>query len=292
MFDPLSWGLGWGLGKLGEAIIKALTPSELPRRLTKSVEDWASHLPENAQVEPSAIFARDDTQGPARLLLSQRLKDSTPPSDQEWLAALLERWEAIKAQGGDLQPLFQLTKAEASSLLASLATRLATVCLGDERIFRTTTAGVAARSQAWLQGSAVMFVTEIEEPKRYTPSYEIRFYIHNPGAESIMVYHLGADIVDVEDNTVTRTATPGAPIQEYQFRLRLHPKTGHQEMMPLGPRRFELKSRESEFFVVHVSADPGYDYLVRLTAQKRDLLSSEASQISTPELWLKFEEAP
>jgi hypothetical protein len=289
-FDVVSWALGWGLGKIFEKAIKLLTPSELSTRLTKSIQSWADSLPEESFVDPAAIFVANEPEvGPARRLLFQRLTDSRIPSREEWHKALVERWAAVRERGGDLHAFFHLPETKASDHLSTLAERLETVCLGDEQMFRTATAGLAIRIADWQQTSPVMFVSEIREPERYDAAYSISFYFHNASSEPLMVHGLSAEIIGLSSNLTSRTSTPGAPIVEYQFEVLLKPELGSVPLRAIGPRRFNLKQDETEYFNVRVTAVPGTDYRLRLTANVRELRSNSTSQASTPDFWLRFE---
>jgi hypothetical protein len=40
-FDPLSWALGYGLGKVATAVIDNATSKDLQKRLREATESWA-----------------------------------------------------------------------------------------------------------------------------------------------------------------------------------------------------------------------------------------------------------
>jgi hypothetical protein len=291
-FDIIAWSLGWTLGKIGDSIIRSLTPSELRSRLSNSIESWTNALPAERYVDARAIFASSDVDpGPARRLLFERLIDSNLPTEQEWHLALVERWRTIVrgTSAADLQPFFRLTESEASSELLKLATRLTAVCRGDERMYRNATVGLNHRIHEWQIGTPVMLINEIDEPERWNSSYYVHFHLHNGSDSSLLVAKLQAVVDEVAKINRFAAKTPGAATIEHSFTASLVPTVGPTKLVPLGPSRFTLRPGETEFFNVEIHADGGWDYLVRLSAVATKLHDGTKFDVSTARFWMSFE---
>ena len=288
-FDLLAWALGWALGKAGEGAIKALTPNELSARLSTSIESWAEGLPSERSVNPNAIFARFEPEpGPARRLLFQRLTDSVAPSNDEWLAALLERWHAVRSLGDGLQPFFTLNETEATEALSALSQRLADVCLGDERMYRNATTGLGDRIRRWGNRSAVLAINEITEPERWETNYSLGFHLHNPKIETILVSRLEIVVEAVQEIQGASPLTPGAAIVEHEFEVLLPIEPGRALLTTSGPRRFQLEPGKTEFFRLYTAAREGYEYRVRIVALTRAIPSDEISEVTTEDFYLIY----
>ena len=300
-FDPVSWVFSYGLGKVGDRIIKYLTPSELSVRLEATVRDWASGLGAERWADPVAIFSENEPEpGPARRLLAQRLTDSKLPAAQEWHDALLERWETVSAVAGERQPFFALTDEEAAHDLRQLAERLATVCRSDEKMYRASMIGLAERMEAWHvalrdregEPDARLLVRTIDAPERYDASYKIAFHVFYGGSGVVLIERLRINVISVLPVHRYAVKTPGAPAKEYRFAARLEPRAGNYEMSSRGPRRFQLSSGNegrSELFRLEVEAQQGWAYLAQIVATQVDLQHNKSTDIATPEFWLTFE---
>lgn len=136
-FDFLSWVLGQTLSRS----LSSITEKTLSGELNRAVDDWASSLPPEFNVHPSAIF-RDpscaDLEGrPALAALRQMISGGRVPSVHRWTAALLERWSEVASRGGpDLQAIFQRDEESVVPLIEDLAQRLHGVCASQESLFR------------------------------------------------------------------------------------------------------------------------------------------------------------
>jgi hypothetical protein len=133
-FDPLTWFLGFVFTQTSNKALGALKSNKLSARIERATKEWASELPEGCGVVPEALQHTLSTQSSgdeqAREQLARLLESYTIPSVEEWHAALLERWNEVRAQipRSELQPLFKLEPEEASSHLNVLAERLKKVC--------------------------------------------------------------------------------------------------------------------------------------------------------------------
>jgi hypothetical protein len=292
VIEVVGWLGSWAVGKLGDTIISALTPSALKRRLSKTIEDWSQALPPERHIEPSAIFATGDLEpGPARRVLFEHLTDSELPTEHEWYLALFERWRAIaeKASPDETQPFFLLPEAEASRELHKLANRLDAVCRGDETMYRNATAGLGRRVRDWQNIDAVMIVNEIIPPQRYSAFYEIGFHLFNGGDSAILISGLRAIVEEMRKVDTFAVNTPGAPLTEYPFKVTLEPVLGSVRLLAQGPRRFTLKPNETEFLRVEITAVAGWEYLIRLGADKMLLHDGSTKAVQTADFWVNFE---
>jgi len=300
-FDIIAWALGWGAAKLADGLVKALTPSDLAVRLQATVESWANALPAGYEIDPGAVFRLNDPDaGDARKLLSKRITDGQLPTKDEWFAALMERWTAVDRANG-LQPFFNQPATEASRHLQELAERLSAVCRGDERMFRSA----VLRYEEWkhvgrnlsrnepVQKHAVLFVSDVIEPRNYNRDYVVDFHIHNPTEAELLIGRLRIEIKDIRKINQHRVVTPGALAARSSFTAYLTPNDALVPLVPLNSaaREFRLSPNGgTDLFSLTVSGVPGYEYSIKLAANETRLADNGRSSITTPELSLSFGE--
>jgi hypothetical protein len=289
----LEWGAKTGL----EAVLKALTPTELSSRLAATTKSWVESLPPGFEVDPSAVLRlRDIGVGPARRLVSQRMTDGRLPTQDEWLDALTEWWNAAD-KGADMQPFFRQPENEVSPHLRNLAARLTDVCESDKQLCL----GVFTRAAEWQLAATArgdperlngwLFINEVIEPPSYSTAYEIDFHAHNPTADEVLINRMRIEVQGTRKIDLHRIVTPGHPGERYSFAARLSVNSPEAQLVPTGKahREFRLAARGgSDLFSVKVRAAPGYDYFVRLVANETNLRNNQRTVLKTPELCLTF----
>ena len=141
--DVLAWAIKLGLGSASKWAAEAIFGDALSRKLNKTVEDWARGLPDDFWVDPQAIFnldaAGDDLPRPRLTALQKVFITKRIPTEEQWLGALMERWEEVKGeQGADAQPFFKRSKAEVEPRLLELSRAIVDACRTDQDMFRVT----------------------------------------------------------------------------------------------------------------------------------------------------------
>jgi hypothetical protein len=143
-FSLAAWAIGYGLSSASKWASSEIFSDALARKLDRTVEAWASALPDGVAVYPAALFdagAAPDSSSPCRERLGKTLLDRRIPTEEEWFDAFLERWEAVKRRiGKEAQSLFLLPEDEAAPLLRLLARQVVDVCRADQDMFRISTA--------------------------------------------------------------------------------------------------------------------------------------------------------
>jgi hypothetical protein len=155
-------------------------------------------------------------------------------------------------------------------------------------MYRSATLDLRARLDRLGSTDANLGIHEIIEPPRWSSHYDIGFYCHNGGADPILMSGLMIKVLEVRDFPTASPVTPGAPSIEYSFEATLTPEIGRVSMMPLGPRSFNLKSDETEFFRLDLAAYAGHEYRLRLGAKVTNLARQDQSDVLTPDFWLAF----
>ena len=130
-FDPISWALGFALSKAAQKGLDAAFPHSLREALEDEVEAWARSASRVGELYPQALFLptreldENEAVGPGLATLRERLLALEVPSEDEWFAALRERWLSVRTQyAPDVQPFFLAPESEVTSLLRDLAVRL------------------------------------------------------------------------------------------------------------------------------------------------------------------------
>lgn len=219
----LEWGAKTGL----EAVLKSLTPSELSSRLKAPIKSWVESLPSGFDIDPGAVLRlRDISAGPARKLISQRMTDGRLPTQEEWLDAVTEWWNAAD-KGSDMQPFFRLTEPDVAPHLRDLATRLNDVCQTDKQMCL----GVFVRAAEWRQledtrsdleqPNVRLFINEIIEPPNYAEYYVIDFHAYNSTQDEVLVNRMRIEVQEVRKIDLHRIVTPGHPGTRYSFAAHL-----------------------------------------------------------------------
>jgi hypothetical protein len=135
LFHPISWLFDIA----GKAFIKRaaniLAPNPLVRELTKAAETWAkeeAHGIVEAD-DPDSLLSQFFTTSLEELTrrdeLVRAIEENRPPTAEQWLEALLERWESVRVSAGEnARPLFRMEPNAAEALLRELAKRLFDAC--------------------------------------------------------------------------------------------------------------------------------------------------------------------
>ena len=151
-FDPLSWAIGYAASE-GVDWARANIGGGLDSALASAAEEWADDLPNEYYIEEHRSLLKTLLSPPTpqeqqaeelsnRRQLAITLGDSEIPSEEQWLAALLERWEEVRrATSGELQAFFTISEEEAENHLRDLSERFVQICLEEPKRFRRTVFG-------------------------------------------------------------------------------------------------------------------------------------------------------
>lgn len=140
-FDPISWGLGYALGKGGDRLFEALRSKDLQDRIRAEIGSWSGALPEDLFVHPDALLPeliRDEEAGPALRTLRGELRRERIPSAEIWYAAFAEhrRAKAAAHDTADLNPFFGARDEQVEPHLRDLAERVERLCRKEPDLFR------------------------------------------------------------------------------------------------------------------------------------------------------------
>lgn len=144
VFDPLSWAIGFSLTKSVSWLSGALGKKTLQDELEQALRAWAAKLPDDASVEPAALFPdlNPDSEligRPALGALRSKLRSKLIPNAEEWLSGFVEQWQSRRrVLGTSGQPLFKLPESKVRPLLQTLAEDIYRVCVSDEPLFKGT----------------------------------------------------------------------------------------------------------------------------------------------------------
>ncbi|TLS77483.1 Fic family protein [Photobacterium damselae] len=142
-FDPLTWGLGFGMTKMANTLIERTYPNDLPVRLRGAAKKWADELPIGVQTPIESIFnIQEDVEfsGSARSRLQAILYMHTSiPSEDVWFDALIETWYEKKQKLGDEgNAFFTQDKNSSQKYIRKLAKSLYRECQKDSALFQVT----------------------------------------------------------------------------------------------------------------------------------------------------------
>ena len=143
MLEPIAAAAGKAV--VGYAIRSAVTrwlSADVVKRINDEIAAWALTIEgkDGERQGATAIqvlerFGGTDDSGPAIARVLRELEAKRIPSEEEWLAALLERWRAVRAdlteRETEPQPLFELDEPAATTVLNDLAQRINRVCRLD-----------------------------------------------------------------------------------------------------------------------------------------------------------------
>jgi hypothetical protein len=169
LFDPISWLFDIA----GEAFVKraakVLAPNALLRELMKAAEAWANEEARGIveAEDPDALlaqfFATSLEELPRRDELTRTIECNRSPTAEQWLEALLERWEFVHSSAGEnARPLFRMDPTEAEALLRGLAKRLFGAC--------STIDGAMGRRALLDEVRAVRAIVTADHATRYSLS--------------------------------------------------------------------------------------------------------------------------
>jgi hypothetical protein len=287
-----AWLVDYSLTKGADALSAAtFAPRELDTLLTGAIERWASTLPVEHALRPEALFqpaAGGSGEGEAAAHLRERLKNGSVPTAEEWHAALLERWSAVRDASGEdeLQPFFRLERQVVEDSLRDLAERLVSAAVQNEKLFRASVSqalrNIETNTRTDTAAGVTIALRDVRLPS-YDPAAMIEFVIHNRSTGTLLVSDLSVEVLDCAEIADIRTVTAGAPVQHIELRAHVEPTPGRVE---LTPQQFVYAPGATDFFRLRLSATPGWHYHLRLSGKQAVVPDFVESIVYSAEFWL------
>jgi len=178
------WLFGYAGKKLADKALEIIRGDRLTAELHAAVDQWASQLPSSAALEssyalfPGYVSEEELAERPHLLNLRRRFSRSMIPTDEDWLLALIEQWDTVRANVTHPQNLFLLSADEARDHLRALSVRMATVCAQHEPLFRATT---IALLRELLADDAASVPTRISDTLSEDQKYLLRLLYRHKG---------------------------------------------------------------------------------------------------------------
>src|SRR5687767_10028876 len=139
MAEPLTAAIAffakWGLGQVLSGILANAYPKDLFSRLLQVTTAWASNLPSDAHVVPTAILVthyQSNEPYPEPIEVLAKLKNIQLPTADDWFACLRRHREWRRSVPPEPTEFFQLDSAQADPHLRELADLLAKECLREQ----------------------------------------------------------------------------------------------------------------------------------------------------------------